>query len=145
MKLPHGTWVVVADGARMLVLENAGDEVYLDLRVVRHGEEAAPPTREVGTDRPGRYDTPAGKRGAVEQTDWHTLEKDRFAAGLAERMNGWAQAGRFRHAVLIAAPRTMGELRRHLTGAARGLMLAEIPADLAHRTIGEIEGAVAKA
>ncbi len=145
MKLPNGALVVVADGAKMLLLENAGDEQQLDLRVCGHDEIDHSPTSATGTDRPGRASAPAARRAAVEQTDWHTLEKDRFADGIAEQMNGLAGSGRMAHAFLIAAPRTLGEIRQHLNDGTRAKLLGELSADLAHQTIEAIETAVTKA
>lgn len=145
MKLPHGAWVVVADGARMLLLQNQGDEVHLDLRVRSHDAADHPATRETGSDRPGRTSGPASRHAALGQTDWHTLEKDRFADALAAKLNGWATGGQMTHALLIAAPRTLGEIRQHLSGPTRKTLLGEIPADLAHQTVEAIEKAVEKA
>ena len=146
MKLPHGAWVVVADGAKMLVLENHGEDDLPDLRVRRHEETDPPRTHEAGTDRPGRVSPPGSpRRAALGQTDWHALEKERFADDLAEMMNGWARDGRMTKALLIAAPRTLGELRQHLTPQARATLLAELPLDLAHATLEAIETAVGRA
>ena len=145
MKLPHGGWVIVADGAKMLLLENHGDETHLDLRIRNHDEAPSVPTHESGSDRPGRTGAPSTRRAAFEQTDWQTLEKDRFADALATKMNAWAHKSQMPPAILIAAPRTLGELRTHLSNGARGTLLAEISADLAHQTVEAIEKAVAKA
>ena len=38
MKLKNGTWVIVCDGTKFLLLENNGDEINMDLRVVAHDE-----------------------------------------------------------------------------------------------------------
>jgi Bacterial archaeo-eukaryotic release factor family 12 len=49
-------------------------------------EHKDPPSREQGTDAPGRACSSVGEiRSAVEPTDWHELEKGRFAALIAER------------------------------------------------------------
>ncbi|MEP0068832.1 host attachment family protein [Pyruvatibacter sp.] len=145
MKLPHSGWVIVADGAKMLLLENHGDETHLDLRIRSHDEVPSVPTHESGSERPGRTGAPSTRRAAFEQTDWHALEKDRFADTLAAKMNAWAHKGEMTHAVLVAAPRTLGELRTHLSDGARASLVAEIAADLAHQTIAAIEKAVDKA
>ena len=66
IRLKRGMWVVVADGEKALFLKNEGDATYPDLNVVRKIEEENPPTREQGTDRPGRYsDGPTVHRSAV--------------------------------------------------------------------------------
>ena len=81
MRLANGTWVLVLDGEKFLLLRNQGDADIMDLRVIDHEEVENPPTREQGTERPGRLNDPGPGRSAVEQTDWHALEKERFYAG----------------------------------------------------------------
>ncbi|MGO4843498.1 host attachment protein, partial [Rhizobiaceae sp. 2RAB30] len=55
IKLKRGTWVLVADGEKALFLKNSGDAVNPNLDVARKMNEENPPTREQGSDRPGRY------------------------------------------------------------------------------------------
>lgn len=143
MKLPHGAWVVVADGAKALFLENHGDPDLIDLRVRRHDEQKPAPTREQGADKPGRMpDGGFAQKSALEQTDWHDLEEARFVEALAERLNRLALQGKFSKLVLIADPRSLGRLRPALHDRARDAILAEIPKDLAHQSIPAIEKSV---
>ena len=79
MRIDNGTWVLVADGEKFVLLRNNGNRAHLDLRVIRAGAVENPPTREQGTDRPGRLDNAAAGPRAVEETDWHRMEKERFA------------------------------------------------------------------
>ncbi len=58
MLIGNGTWVLVADGEKFLLLSNHGDEDIIDLRVVRHGEVENPPTHVQRTDRPGAAGRP---------------------------------------------------------------------------------------
>ena len=71
--------------------ENVGSVQRVDLRVIRHREVESPPTREQGTDRPGRFDDPGPGRSAAEETDWHRLGKERFAKDLAEQLRAGAR------------------------------------------------------
>ena len=88
LRLKHHCWVVVADGERALFLQNEGDAIHPNLEVVRELSEENPPTREQGTDRPGRYhDGPSAHRSAVEDTDWHRIAKERFAEEIAEKLS----------------------------------------------------------
>ena len=80
IKLRHGIWVLVADGEKALLLKNVGDNKFPNLEVVQVMEQENPPTREQGSDSPGRYnDGPSVHRSAVEDTDWHRIGKERFA------------------------------------------------------------------
>lgn len=143
MKLPHGAWVVVADGAKALFLENHGDADLIDLRVRRHDEQETEPTHAQGSDKPGRRsDNGANQRSAMEQTDWHDLDEARFVETLAERVNRMIERGKVTKLVLIADPRSLGRLRPHLSEKTRGAVLGEIPKDLAHQTLEAIEKSV---
>ena len=79
LKIRQGDWVVVCDGKKALVLENAGDEKFLNLRAREVHEHPDPKTHELGTDAPGRAFSSVGtERSAMEQTVWHEQEEDRF-------------------------------------------------------------------
>jgi protein required for attachment to host cells len=142
MKLANGTWVLVLDGEKYLLLRNRGDEELMDLRVIAHEEADNPPTREQAADRPGRLNDPGPGRSAVEETDWHALEKTRFALDMAERLRSWALDNRFDALVVVADPRTLGALRPayHRTVAER--IVAELDKDLTNLPVPELERAL---
>lgn len=143
MQLAKGTWVLVADGEKYLIYRNEGDEFQTDLGLVRVTELDNPPTREQGTDRPGRMPDPGpGGRSAMEPTDWHRIEKERGLADLAERLDGWARRGRFEALVVIADPRSLGVLRDELSPQVKERVVAEINKDLTNQTVDRIEAAL---
>ncbi|PZQ50756.1 MAG: Host attachment protein [Rhodovulum sulfidophilum] len=143
MNIETGTWVLVADGEKYLLLRNIGDAELIDLRVMRHEEQDNPPTREQGADRPGRLGDPGGRgRSAVEETDWNRLEKERFAKDLAEQLRVWALANRFPRLVVVADPRTLGVLRPEFHKAVTERLVAEIDKDLTGAPISEIEASL---
>lgn len=153
--LRNETWILVADGEKALFLVNDGDAEIPVLNVTRKEEHENPPTREQGANRPGRFsDGPefAGVAGAeghaqrssVEQTDWHQLEKERFADELAEMLYKRAHAGEFRRIVLVAAPHVLGDLRDRLHQEVRDRVVGEVPKTLTNHPVEEIE-AVLKA
>src|ERR1700691_4421182 len=64
--LVHNLWVLVCDGRKALLFQNAGDRVYPKLETREMLEHDAPATRELGTDGPGRFFSPAdGRRSAA--------------------------------------------------------------------------------
>jgi hypothetical protein len=72
----HGTWVFVGDGQKALFLINEGDAMVPNLRCLSSEEHQDPPSREQGSDAPGRAFSSVGEiRSAVANTDWHELEK----------------------------------------------------------------------
>ncbi len=140
LKLAPGAWVVVGDGQKALFLTNEGDEKFPNLRRLSVELHDDPPTREQGSDAPGRaYSSVGSGRSAVEETDWHEVEKERFAVSIAERINKGAQSAAFNQLVVVAPPKILGDLRREFTKETGSKILAEIAKDLTHHTIAEIE------
>jgi protein required for attachment to host cells len=138
LRIKHGDWVFVGDGRKALLLRNEGDPDLLDLRRVEVREDDNPPSREQGTDKPGRTSMPIGPRSSVEPTDWHAIDEERFAETVAQRLNRAAEEGRFEHIVVAAPPKALGELRREYSKKLQGKILAEIDKDLTHHTFPEI-------
>lgn len=145
MHIPHAAWVVIADGEKYLLLRNKGDDDLLDLRVIDHDEIANPPTREQGTDKPGRFDDAGPGRSAVQDTDWHQLEKERFAEELGERLRRWALENRFDALVVICDAATLGVLRKTYHKAVESRLVGEVAKDLVNHPIDAIERALAAA
>jgi protein required for attachment to host cells len=140
LKLLHGAWVFVGDGQKALFLINEGDEKFPNLRRMSVWENPDPPSREQGTDAPGRaYSSVGGIRSAVEETDWHELEKERFAKSVAGRINQAALANAFGQIVIVAPPKILGDLRREFAKETETKIVAEIAKDLTNHTIAEIE------
>ncbi len=90
------------------------------------------PTRELGADRPGRvHDSSDVGRHALEpRVDWHQSEKTRFAGSIAAVLNKGRADGDFEKLVLVAPPRTLGELRAALDKPTRASISAELNKDL---------------
>ncbi|MDH3666417.1 MAG: host attachment family protein [Paracoccaceae bacterium] len=140
------TWVVVADGAKALILVNEGTDRMPNLRVDWKSEIDAPPSREINADRPGRRsDSGPGQRSAMEPVDAHRIGSDRFIDSLADRIDRAVQSGRSERLVLVAPPRVLGRLRASLTKATADAVAAELRRDLTGQTVSDIEMQVAKA
>jgi len=146
MMLPNNTLVLVADGRKMLFLRNHGNGSKLDLQLEAHQEQKNPPTRDQGTDRPGRvFMGVGGRRSSMEQTDFHQLQEDKFATEAAVLLNERVLNHDFEALVVIAPPRTLGELRKHYHKEVESRILLEIHKDLTGFPIDEIEAALVKA
>jgi protein required for attachment to host cells len=140
-KLPHDALVFIGDGRKALFLRNAGDEEVPDLRTEQVFKEANPPTREQGTDKPGRGFAGAGspRRSGMEETDWHHLEEQRFAERVAAVLE---EVVRRRHvpAIVVAAPpKTLAELRRVFHADVKAKVVAELDKDLTKEPVDRIE------
>jgi protein required for attachment to host cells len=138
--LKTGTWVLIADGEKALFLENVGDEQDMNLQVIRKEEHENPETSEQGTDRPGRFnDGPTVSRSAVQDTDWHEMEKHRFAKDLADMLYKKAHANKFKQIVLVAAPQVLGDLREKLHSEVKNRVIREIDKTHTNEPVDEIE------
>jgi protein required for attachment to host cells len=138
--LKTGAWVLVADGRKALFLRNSGDTRDYDLRVVWHQSMDDLPSRAQGSDRPGRsVSSVGGHRAALQETDWHQLAEDRFAAEVAAILNKAAGDGAFDEIVVVAAPAVLGELRAAMSPDAARHVVAEIHKTLTDQPIDRIE------
>ena len=136
-----GEWVVVCDGAKALVLQNAGDAKFPNLKTLEVLEQKDLPTHVLGADQPGRAFSPAGhgRRGSVEQTDWHDQAEQAFLTHLAQHLDSAIAAGKTKSMIVVAPPRALGMLRPAYSHALRGAVRTEVDKDLVKHPVHEIE------
>jgi protein required for attachment to host cells len=140
LKIGHGDWVVVCDGKKALVLENAGDEKFLNLKTREVFEHADAKTSELGTSAPGRSFSSVGHgRSAVEQTDFHDQEEHRFLNKLLGHLDAEINAGKAKSLILVAPPRALGVLRQAYSHNLRAALRGEIDKDFVKLPVHEIE------
>jgi len=136
----QGDWVVVCDGKKALVLENVGDTKVLNLKTREVHEQPDAKTSEQGTDKPGRsINSIDARRSAMEQTDWHEQEEQRFLQRLASRLDAEVNAGNARSVIMVAPPRALGVLRQAYSQNLRNALRAEIDKDFVRMPVNEIE------
>ncbi len=144
VRIPHNCLILVGDGQKALFLRNRGSAQRIDLIVEEILEQDNPATREQGTDRPGRSRASPGiAQSAMEEVDWHQLEKQRFANEVAEVLYRYAHANRFDKLVIIAPPKILGNLRKAFHAEVIDRIAGEIPKELTSHPIAEIERLVA--
>ncbi|WNO52575.1 host attachment family protein [Stakelama saccharophila] len=140
MQVPHDAMVVVADGRKMLFLRNEGDAEYPNLVVERVREQENPPDREQSTDGPGTtFSSQSNGRSSYQETDFHQLEEDRFAVETADLLKKRALRNEFDSLIVVAPPRTLGELRKHYHKEVSERLVGEIDKDLTGHPVIEIE------
>lgn len=145
MRIAHDALVLVADGRKSLFLRNEGDDEFLNLVVDDQRAHTDLKDRELKSDAPGRsFSSVGARRSAVEETDYHQQEEDRFAADTAALLAKRAQANGFEQLIIVAPPRTLGELRQHYDKAVEAKIVAEVDKDLVNHPIDKLE-AVLKA
>ncbi|MBW9112757.1 host attachment protein [Rhizobium cauense] len=140
VRVPSKSWVVVCDGAKALILQNAGDAEYMNLKVEETLSQPNEPDREIGTDKPGRTHVAGGFSGsAVQQTDWHEQAETEFLKQVAVKMDALVREKQARRIVLVAPPRALGTLRGNLTADVQAAISAEVPKDYINLPVDQIE------
>jgi protein required for attachment to host cells len=142
MQMPNGTFVLVTDGRKRLFFCNAGDARYPKLEPVEVVLKDNPVDRLQKTDSPGRsFASSQGGAGrsAFEETDFHQLAEADFAGETAAMLRDRALAHELGSLIVVADPRTLGELRRHYHPEVRRRIAREIDKDLVKHPVDEIE------
>lgn len=139
------TWVLIADAAHARIFENLGPGKGLRELPQEAKEQPVPATREIGADRPGRThdSTGAARHAMAPRTDWHEQAKEAFARSLGERLNAACLQNAYDRLILVAPPKTLGELRNALTPKTAGFVTAEINKDLTGAALADIEKQIA--
>ncbi len=133
MQLAHGTIVAVIDGENLNIFRNTGNEAELSLAAVE-------------TPTPSGDNKSAGARhhSSNASPDGNRLEEDSFAAAAAAALNKQALENDFEALVVIAAPRTLGELRKHWHKVLEAKLVAELAKELTNHSTADIEAALTK-
>jgi protein required for attachment to host cells len=140
VKISQGDWVVVCDGAKALVLENVGDEVFPNLKTREVHDKQNGSAREQASDAPGRSFQSVGKaRSAVEQTDRLEQAEHDFLDKLAARLDAAVKAGETKSLIIVAPPRALGVIRNAYSQNLRAALRAEIDKDLVKLPLHKIE------
>jgi protein required for attachment to host cells len=141
MRIPHDSYILVADGAKMLFFRNTGDAEKLNLTVLAAEQQADPYDRDIKTDQAGQKPGVPGSGAGFTagENDFHKQAEDRFAAEAAQRINRAALANEFEKLIIVAPPKTLGELRKHYHKQVESRIAAEIAKDLTGHPVEKIE------
>ena len=145
MALPNQALVLVADGRKMLFLRNHGDQNQIDLRTEAHDQRQDRKDREIRTDAPGtaatRFSSGGGDtfRPAMEETDFHQQEEDRWVKDAAEQLKTRALSNDFADLVIVAPPKALGVLRKELHKEVERRILFTCNKEMTDRPIPDIE------
>ena len=133
MHLPKDATVAVADGEKFNLFRNAGDEAGLQLVVLPHGDIE---------DHKG---SGAGPHGSSANPDGGRDEEEAHSAGMAELLNKKVLDGTITKLLVIAAPATLGALRKHYHAKLSALLVGEISKDLTGHGARDLEKAITAA
>ncbi len=134
MQIPNGTTVAVADGEKLIMFHNTGNEADPKLTAL--------PEAAVASDNKG---SGARHQSSSANPDSSQVEEDSFSAGIADLLNRQVLDGKITDLLVIAAPRTLGELRKHYHKKLSATLIGEIAKDLTGHAVQDIEKTVAAA
>ncbi|MBY0520620.1 MAG: host attachment protein [Sphingomonas sp.] len=134
MKIPQGALVAIVDGEILNLFRNTGDEAAPSLSAV---PDVAVSTENMGSG--GRHHSSAANSADSQQNE------DAFAAGVAQILNKRVLDHKVDHLVIVAAPRTLGELRKHYHKALEAVLVGEIAKDLTGHATPDVEKIIAAA
>lgn len=135
MKLPVNSHVAVVDGESFTLFRNEGQ--IFDPKLAPEDSPALDPTNfSAGI----RHQDDIGQRHG--RTDLNELA---HGAAAAEWLNAKAIAGEFNDLLVIADPKTLGEMRQHYHTELKKRLVGEIDKTLTNRPTEEIEKAIAAA
>jgi len=139
MTIPNNALVLVCDGRKMLFLRNQGEGDHVQLVTEAHHEREDRKDHEIKSDAPGLGAQRGGYgRPAMDETDFHQLDEDRYAADAADQLRVRALAGDFEALVIVAPPKTLGELRKHLHKEVERRVVMELAKEMTDRPLPDI-------
>ncbi|PLK26040.1 host attachment protein [Novosphingobium sp. TH158] len=118
MLLSHGTVIVLVDGRGLELYRNAGDEAGPEL--------AAMPAPKLDS----RNHSGAGHHSSAGNHADSQVGEDAHANAVAQWLNAEVLGHRIEQLVVIAPPRTLGELRRHFHKQTEKAIARELAKDL---------------
>lgn len=135
MKVPHMAHVALVDGHRFLLTRNSGQMFQPRLEKLR--EIQLEPTNFSAGIR--NQDSASQRKGSTD------LNELAHGAAAADWLNRKVLAGEIEHLLVVADPKTLGEMRRHYHKELEDRIVAELPKALTRETIPDIERAIAAA
>lgn len=126
MNLPSNSLVAVVDGEVLRLYRNTGTATEVALSAVD-----TPKLEERVVGSAGRISTEANPDNDTQAEDGHAMS-------VALALNDWALKNKFEKLVVIAAPKTMGELRKHWHKEVEERLLGEITKTLTGATTEDI-------
>ncbi|MGE0667044.1 MAG: host attachment protein [Sphingomonadales bacterium] len=126
------SWIAVADSAKARIYSTTGQGLKLKLVNELDSEAARRLTQDLVTDKPGRSFSSASPRraGMEPHSDPQDVEKHKFVKDLVGYLDAAALRGKFDELFLVAAPRTLGEIRKLSNGHITSRLKAELGKDL---------------
>jgi protein required for attachment to host cells len=125
----HSVYVLLADSSHAKVFSTQAP--LQKLALIRHfeHEESKLKKSETYSERPGRQQSDFGGSHSYAG-DLQTHEAEKFAAIICDFLEAEMGRKQFTALVLVAAPKMLGELRKHLGKASSTRVLATLDKDI---------------
>jgi protein required for attachment to host cells len=134
MQLPQNTIIAVADGEKLALFQNEGDAAHVKLKAM--------PSADVDSSK---IASGARHPSSSANPDDSQQDEDGFSNGITDLLNSQVLDGKIKSLIIVAAPRTLGEMRKSYHKSLSDVLIGEIDKDLTGHTIPEIEKALAAA
>ena len=134
MKLPHNAHVAVVDGNRFMLLQTTGQPFEPSLKMVEE-PSLDPSNFSAGV----RHQDDAGQRTGA--TDLNELA---HAAAATEWLNAKTVSGELDSVMVVADPKTLGEMRRHYHGTLESALVGEIDKAMTGEPLEKIAKVIAQ-
>jgi protein required for attachment to host cells len=134
MQLPQNTIVAVADGEKLSLFKNEGDAANVKLRAM--------PATDIDSSK---ISSGARHSSSSANPDDSQQDEDGFSNGIADMLNKYVLDGKIKNLVVVAAPRTLGEMRKSYHKSLSDVLIGELDKDLTGHSIQDIEKALAAA
>jgi protein required for attachment to host cells len=134
MQLPQNTVIAVADGEKLSLFQNNGDAQNPKLKAM---EPEAIDDSVISSG--ARHSSSAANPNDSQQNE------DAFGAGVVSMLNSHVLSGKIKSLVIVASPRTLGEMRKGYHKSLSDVLIGELDKDLTGHTIQDIEKALAAA
>lgn len=121
MLLPHGAVIALVDGKNFDLYRNAGNEAQPDLTALPS------PQLDASNHSGGSHRSSTGNHAD------RLVSEDAHAIAAAEWLNAQVLGHKITDLVVIAAPRTLGEMRQHYHKQTANALRGEIAKDLTGR------------
>lgn len=133
MQLAHGTIVAVADGEKFTLYRNGGSD-------------AEPKLSAIGSPDVGDDNIASGGRhhSSASNPDDGQLVEDGHAGAVAKLLNKMALGGEIDALVVVAPPKTLGELRKHWHKVTEGKIAGEVAKEMTGASVAELAAMLAK-
>jgi len=131
MLIPHGAVIALVDGTKFELYRNAGNEAEPALDALE-----APKFDEHNKGAGSHHYSSSGNPARS------LLDEDAHAAAVADWLNSQVLGHKIGQLIVIAAPRTLGELRRHYHTQLETALVAELHKDLNGKPPAEILAAL---